>query len=69
MYQHTIQKTKEVIRNTSENQSSMLQSFKRGKKTEIDSINGKFIDIGRVHTIDTSMNEILIYLVKTMSGQ
>lgn len=69
LYQHTIQKTKEVIRNTSENQSSMLQSFKRGKKTEIDSINGKFIDIGRVRTIDTPMNEILIYLVKTMSGQ
>ena len=69
LYQHTIQKTKEVIRNTSENQSSMLQSFKRGKKTEIDSINGKFVDIGRVHTIDPSMNEILIYLVKTMSGQ
>ncbi|UCF12484.1 MAG: 2-dehydropantoate 2-reductase [Thermoplasmatales archaeon] len=67
--QHTIKKTKEVIRSTSENHSSMLQSFKRGKKTEIDSINGKFVDIGRVHTIDPSMNEILIYLVKTMSGK
>lgn len=69
LYQHTIQKTKEVIRSTSENHSSMLQSFKRGKKTEIDSINGKFVDIGRIHNIDPSMNEILIYLVKTMSGQ
>jgi 2-dehydropantoate 2-reductase len=69
LYQHTIHKTKEVIRSTSENHSSMLQSFKRGKKTEIDSINGKFVNIGRVHTIDPSMNEILIYLVKTMSRQ
>lgn len=69
LYQQTIKKTKEVIRSTSENHSSMLQSFKRGKKTEIDSINGKFVDIGRVHTIDPSMNEILIYLVKTMNGQ
>jgi len=66
-YQHTIQKTKEVIRSTSENHSSMLQSFKRGKKTEIDSINGKIVDIGRTHAIDTSMNEILVYLVKNMS--
>ena len=47
----------------------MLQSFQRGKKTEIDSINGKFVDVGRVHTIEPSINEILIYLVKTMSGQ
>lgn len=69
LHQNTIQKTKEVIKSTSENYSSMLQSVKKGKKTETDSINGKIADIGRTHDIDTSMNEILVYLVKTMSGQ
>ncbi|UCD13607.1 MAG: 2-dehydropantoate 2-reductase [Thermoplasmatales archaeon] len=66
-YQDTIQKTKNVIRSTSENYSSMLQSVKKGKKTEIDSINGKIVYIGRKHAIDALLNEILIHLVK--SGQ
>jgi 2-dehydropantoate 2-reductase len=65
--QHMIQKTKEVIRNTSENHSSMFQSFKKRKKTEIDSINGKIVDIGRICAIDTLMNEILVHLVISMS--
>jgi len=63
-YENMIKKTKEVIRNTSDNYSSMLQSFKKGKKTEIDSINGKLADVGKKHDIDTAMNEILTYIVK-----
>ena len=63
-YENMIKKTKEVIRNTSYNYSSMLQSFKKGKKTEIDSINGKLVDVGKRHDIDTTMNEILTYIVK-----
>ncbi len=66
-YNQTIQKTKDVIKNTSENYSSMLQSFKKGKNTEIDSINGKIADIGRTYAIDTSMNEMMIYLVQKLS--
>ena len=62
-----MQKTKEVIRNTSENYSSMLQSVKRGKKTEIDSINGKLIDIGRNYDVDVSLNAIMMSLIKTLS--
>jgi len=63
-YENMIKKTKEVIRNTSDNYSSMLQSFKNGKKTEIDSINGKLTDIGKKHNIDTTMNDILTHIVK-----
>jgi 2-dehydropantoate 2-reductase len=63
-YENMIKKTKKVIRNTSDNYSSMLQSFKKGKKTEIDSINGKLADVGKKHDIDTTMNEILMYIVK-----
>ena len=61
-----INKTKEVIRNTSENNSSMLQDFNKGKKTEIDSINGRLIEIGRNFNIDVSFNEILVHSIKTL---
>jgi len=62
-----IQKTKDVIRDTSDNYSSMLQSIRKGKKTEIDSINGKLVNIGKKHGVDTKLNEILVYLVSSIS--
>jgi len=58
-------KTKEVIKNTSENYSSMLQSVINEKKTEIDSINGKLIEIGRKLNVSTIINEILVHSVKS----
>ena len=68
-YQDLVNKTKEVIRETSENYSSMLQSVRKGKKTEIDSINGALVNIGRTYSIDVPLNEILVSLVKTFSEQ
>ena len=59
-------RTVDVIKKTSENYSSMLQSLKRGKKTEIDSINGKIVEIGKIHNVDTLINETLVYLVRSM---
>jgi 2-dehydropantoate 2-reductase len=59
-------KTKEVIKNTSDNFSSMLQSVMNRKKTEIDSINGKLIEIGKKYNVSTFINEILVYSVKTL---
>jgi len=64
-----IKKTKEVIRETSENYSSMIQSVRKGRKTEIDSINGVLVGIGRTYDVDVSLNEILVSLVKTFSNQ
>ena len=58
-----IQRTKEVIRDTANNHSSMQQSVSQGKKTEIDSINGKLITIGKKHRIDTPLNKILVELI------
>ena len=65
LHKNIFKKTNEVIRNTSENYSSMLQSVKQGKQTEIDSINGKIIEIGRKNNTDTSINEILYHIVKS----
>ena len=63
-YNDMIKKTKEIVRDTSENYSSMLQSFKQGKKTEIDSINGKIVEIGKRHSLELPINEVLVYLIK-----
>jgi 2-dehydropantoate 2-reductase len=61
-----IKKTEEVIRNTCENYSSMLQSFKKGGKTEIDSINGKIVDIGKRNGVETPLNRILVFSIKML---
>jgi len=62
-YNDILNKTNKVIKSTSENYSSMLQSYKKNKKTEINSINGKIIQIGKKHNIDTTINEILALLI------
>ena len=61
-----ISRTKEVIRKTKENYSSMLQSYKNGKRTEIDSINGKFVEIGKKNNVEPFLNEILVYSIKSI---
>ncbi|MBN1861006.1 MAG: 2-dehydropantoate 2-reductase [Candidatus Thermoplasmatota archaeon] len=61
-----IEKTKEVIRDTSQNYSSMFQSIQQGKKTEIESINGIFSRTALVHNIDGSLNNILFQLISSL---
>lgn len=61
-----IEKTKEVIRDTAENYSSMLQSIQQGKKTEIESINGVLLRIGTEQKIDTPLNKILFELITSL---
>ena len=62
-YNEMINRTRDVIINTSENFSSMLQSYKKGKKTEIDSINGKLVQIGKNNGVNVSLNEVLVNLI------
>jgi 2-dehydropantoate 2-reductase len=64
-----IQRTKEVIRDTASNYSSMLQSVQQRKKTEIDSMNGKLVTIGKQHGIDASLNKILVELVTSLTDE
>ena len=61
-----INRTKKVIRKTKENYSSMLQSYNNGKRTEIDTINGKFVEIGKNNKIEPFLNEILVYSIKSI---
>lgn len=46
------------------NFSSMCQDIKRGKRTEIDFLNGKIVEIGRKHRILTPVNKTLTCLTK-----
>jgi len=51
------------------NRSSMLQDIMRGRRTEIDFINGKIVELGRRHGIPTPVNETLTQLIHFMEGQ
>lgn len=59
-----IEKTKNVARLTAENKSSMLQDIESKRRTEIDSINGKIVAVGKEHGIKTPINSVLVALVK-----
>ena len=56
--------TKKVIADTKANDSSMLQSIRRGHKTEIDAINGQIVALGNQHNIDITLNEVLMNLIQ-----
>jgi 2-dehydropantoate 2-reductase len=56
--------TFQVIRDTAGNRSSMLQDVARGKRTEIDALNGKVCELGRMYGVPTPVNETLTALVK-----
>jgi 2-dehydropantoate 2-reductase len=48
------------------NFSSMYQDIMKGKRTEIDFLNGKVVQLGRKHHITTPVNETLVCLTKFM---
>ena len=53
-------KTMEIIALTSDNESSMLQDIKKGRKTEIDAINGEISRLGKNKNIETPENDKII---------
>jgi 2-dehydropantoate 2-reductase len=56
--------TFKVIRDTANNRSSMLQDVSKGKRTEIDVLNGKVSELGRKLGIPTPVNDTITGLVK-----
>jgi len=49
---------------TREHRSSMLQDIVRGKRTEIDYINGKVVELGREYRIPTPYNNAVVKIVR-----
>lgn len=56
--------TFQVIRDTAGNRSSMLQDVSRGRRTEIDALNGKVCELGRKYGVPTPVNDTLTALIK-----
>ena len=50
------------------NFSSMCQDLMKEKKTEIDFLNGKIVELGRKHHIPTPINETLVSLIKSLEA-
>lgn len=48
------------------NFSSMCQDIIKGKKTEIEFLNGKIVELGKKHGIATPVNETLVSLIRFM---
>ncbi|MHB9027788.1 MAG: ketopantoate reductase family protein [Candidatus Latescibacterota bacterium] len=61
-----VENTFRVIRETGGNISSMLQDVRKGKRTEIDGLNGAICDLGKRAGIPTPYNDTLAALVKAI---
>ncbi|WP_407374671.1 ketopantoate reductase family protein [Methanobrevibacter sp.] len=57
-----------LVPDTYEHFSSTHQDIKRKIKTEIDSLNGKVIELGEKYNIDVSTNKIIYNLVKSIEN-
>jgi len=53
-----------IAKQTEKNRSSMLQDLDKGKKTEIDEINGEILQICREYMLYCDVNETLYNLIK-----
>jgi len=51
------------------NLSSMCQDAIRGRRTEIDFLNGRIAELGRQHGIPTPVNDVLSALIRFMEGK
>ena len=51
------------------NYSSMCQDIIKGKKTEIDFLNGKIVELGKKHGVATPLNETLVGLIKFLEAK
>jgi 2-dehydropantoate 2-reductase len=62
-YEAMLDLTREVIIDTCDNFSSMFQSIQKGRKIEIDSINGFIVRKGLEFGLDVSLNEVVLHSV------
>ncbi|HII95892.1 MAG TPA: 2-dehydropantoate 2-reductase [Candidatus Methanofastidiosum sp.] len=58
------EKTVDVIKNTSKNINSTLSDLRKGKRTEIDYISGKIIELGDKLNMPASYNKALFSMIK-----
>ncbi|MEN6326104.1 MAG: 2-dehydropantoate 2-reductase [Syntrophomonas sp.] len=54
----------QMVPSTAGHHASMLQDIQRGRKTEIDALNGAVVELGRQYGIATPVNEVIASLLK-----
>jgi 2-dehydropantoate 2-reductase len=59
----------ELLPPTRDHRSSMQEDIERGRRTEIDALNGAICAIGAEHRIDTPTNEALAHMIRFLSPQ
>jgi 2-dehydropantoate 2-reductase len=64
-----VAKVRAVAKATAENKSSMLQDMERGRKTEIDAINGAVVATADNAGVEAPVNKVLTLLVKALEQQ
>ncbi len=52
-----------------EHKTSMLLDLVNGRKTEIDFLNGKIIELGKKHNIQTPLNLLIYGVIKALEGE
>src|SRR3989344_6088896 len=57
-----------IIKDSAENKSSMLQDILKGKKTEVNFLNGKIIELAEKHKINVPANKMLFSMVKFLEN-
>lgn len=57
-----------IIKASAENKSSMFQDILKGRKTEIDFLNGKVVKLAEKHKINVPVNKTLISMIKFLEG-
>jgi len=62
-----LEATENIVNSTSENYCSMLQDLKKGKKTEINEINGILFEIGKKKKVSTLLNGRYLEKIKAIS--
>jgi len=58
----------ETCKVTADNDSSMLQDIRQGKRTEIDSITGELISLGKKKGVDMKTNVFLYDSIKFLQS-
>lgn len=58
-----------LLPSTASHHASMLQDMQRGRKTEIDALNGAVVELGEKYGIETPANEMMTKLVKEKEAE
>lgn len=58
-----MQSIKNLWNGSRQAEASMRQDLLKGKKTEVDSINGIVVDVGKKHGVPTPMNDLIVDIV------